>query len=311
MPIDYTKRPKNPPAEQPPPPPPPAQQPPPPPPGQAYPPPPPAPGPGYTPPPPPPPGQGYPPPPGYPPQGYAPPPPPGSGYPAPPGYPPPPSAGYPPPNAGYPPPAAEPAAPPKVVLTKAAPQVSLTKHGGGTLRVNLNWNARPPGGGGLFRKTQQLDLDLGCLFEFTDGSKGVVQALGNSFEAAPRGVNRRVIWLDKDDRSGQNSEGENLFIDLAFADQIWRVLVFAFIYEGAANWAEARGVVTLFPAQGPQVEIHLDDPRAGARTCAIATLQGTGGGNLTVHREINYINGGQRLLDEAYGWGMNWTPGRK
>jgi tellurite resistance protein TerA len=26
---------------------------------------------------------------------------------------------------------------------------------------------------------------------------------------------------------------------------------------------------------------------------------------------VNYINGGQRLLDEAYGWGMNWTAGRK
>jgi tellurite resistance protein TerA len=35
------------------------------------------------------------------------------------------------------------------------------------------------------------------------------------------------------------------------------------------------------------------------------------GGDLVVHREINYINGGQRALDEAYGWGMRWTVGRK
>jgi tellurite resistance protein TerA len=35
------------------------------------------------------------------------------------------------------------------------------------------------------------------------------------------------------------------------------------------------------------------------------------GGDLAVRREVNYINGGQRALDEAYGWGMNWTPGRK
>jgi len=42
----------------------------------------------------------------------------------------------------------------------------------------------------------------------------------------------------------------------------------------------------------------------------VAMLESTGG-DLAVRREVNYINGGQRLLDEAYGWGMNWTAGRK
>ena len=200
----------------------------------------------------------------------------------------------------------------KVTLTKAAPAVSLTKQGsaGGILRVNLNWNARPQGGGGFFRKAQQLDLDLGCLYEFTDGTKGVVQALGNAFTATLRGAQQPVIWLDKDDRSGTSAEGENLFVDLRFAAQISRVLVFALIYEGAANWAAAQGVVTLFPVQGPQVEVRLDEPRDGARTCAVAMLIG-GTGDLTVQREVRYIDGAQRALDQAYSWGMNWTPGRK
>jgi tellurite resistance protein TerA len=199
-----------------------------------------------------------------------------------------------------------------VTLTKAAPTVSLTKQGSATglLRVNLNWDARQPGGGGLFRKVKQLDLDLGCLYEFTDGTKGVVQALGNSFTAKPRGVGDNVIWLDGDDRSGTNTAGENLFVNLAFASQIKRILVFALIYEGAANWAAAKGVVTLFPATGPQVEVHLDDPRDGARICGVALLE-SAGGDLSVRREVNYINGGQRLLDQTYGWGMNWTAGRK
>jgi tellurite resistance protein TerA len=214
--------------------------------------------------------------------------------------------------------AAEPAAAPvslsKVTLTKAAPTVSLTKHGGGsgTLRVNLNWNARPPGrGGGLFRRAEPaLDLDLGCLFEFTDGHKGVVQALGNAFTAQPRGVQEPVIWLDGDDRSGTNEAGENLFVNLAFADRIRRILVFALIYEGAANWAAANGVATLFPASGPEVEVRLDDPRDGARICGIAMLESTDG-EISVRREVKYLNGGQRALDEAYGWGMRWTVGRK
>jgi tellurite resistance protein TerA len=202
----------------------------------------------------------------------------------------------------------------KVTLTKSAPTVSLTKQGSssGMLRVNLNWNARPAGGGGgLFKRSAPtLDLDLGCLYEFTDGTKGVVQALGNAFAASPRGVSEPVIRLDGDDRSGTKSDGENLFINLGYATQIKRVLVFALIYQGAANWAAADGVVTLFPANGPQVEVRLDETRDGARICGIALLESRNG-ELSVRREVNYIDGSQSALDRAYGWGMNWAPGRK
>jgi len=215
----------------------------------------------------------------------------------------------PPPPAATPPPAA-PVSMSKVTLTKAAPSVSLTKHGGatGTLRVNLNWNARPPEKG-FFKKTTQLDLDLGCLFEFADGTKGVVQALGNSFVASNRS-GRQLISLDGDDRSGSVSAGENLSVDLSDIGQIRRILVFALIYEGAANWAAAEGVATLYPVGAAPIEVRLDDPRDGARICAIAMLENQGG-ELVVRREVNYINGAQRALDETYGWGMNWTAGRK
>jgi tellurite resistance protein TerA len=198
------------------------------------------------------------------------------------------------------------------VLTKAAPSVSLTKSGGagGVLRVNLNWNQRPAGGGGFFKKTQQLDLDLGCLWEFTDGTKGVVQALGNAFVAQPFGLSEPIISLDGDDRSGAVSGGENLSVNLAHLAKIRRILVFALIYEGAANWAAAQGVATLYPTNGQQIVVNLDDPREGARICAIAMLENSGA-DLTVRREVNYINGGQRALDEAYSWGMRWTAGRK
>ncbi|HEY2299806.1 MAG TPA: hypothetical protein VGH43_18900 [Jatrophihabitans sp.] len=198
-----------------------------------------------------------------------------------------------------------------VVLTKAAPSVSLAKSSGGMLRVNLNWNARPTEPRGFFRKADpSLDLDLGCLYEFVDGSKGVVQALGRAFVASDRMSRAPIIRLDGDDRSGSVAGGENLLIDLAHVDKIKRILVFALIYEGAANWAAADGVATLFPVNGPSVTIRLDDPRDGARICAIAMLE-TRGGALQVRREINYINGGQRALDQAYGWGMQWAAGRK
>ncbi len=128
------------------------------------------------------------------------------------------------------------------------------------MRVNLNWNARPEGGGGFFRKhAAALDLDLGCLYEFTDGTKGVVQALGNTFTARD-GSGREIIRLDGDDRSGNVATGENLSIDLSAVASIRRVLVFALIYEGAANWAAAEGIVTMFPVGAAPVEVRLDDP---------------------------------------------------
>lgn len=200
----------------------------------------------------------------------------------------------------------------KVTLTTATPTVSLTKQGSttGMLRVNLNWNPRGSGSGLFGRSRAPIDLDLGCLYEFTDRTKGVVQALGESFSASPRRVRDSVIRLDGDDRSGENSDGENLFIDLSYVSRLKRILVFAFIYEGVPNWAAADGVVTLFPAVGPQIEVRLDHTRDGARICGVAMLE-SNGTELSVRREVNYVTGGQSQLDRAYGWGLKWVPGKK
>lgn len=202
----------------------------------------------------------------------------------------------------------------KITLTKQSPSVSLTKAGsvGGFLRVNLNWQssaapARSGWRGLLSGGSGQLDLDLGCLWELADGTKGVVQALGNSFgslESPP------YVHLDGDDRSGANTGGENLLINLSHANRIRRILVFAYIYEGAPSWDQARGIVTLYPAAGPQVEVHLDESAGGARFCAVALLQNDGR-DLTVRREVRYVVGSQETLDRAYGWGMRWTAGSK
>lgn len=199
--------------------------------------------------------------------------------------------------------------PDRVVLTKSSPTVSLTKsQSGGQLRVNLRWNAGKPKG--LFRKSGgAIDLDLACLYELTTG-KGVVQALGNAFTSPAGAGGRPVVSLDGDDRSGASEGGENLTVDLSQIASIKRLLVFTFIYEGTPNWAEANAVVTLTPADGAPIEVRLDEPDPSSKTCAIALLENVGG-QLQVRREVRYINGMQRQLDEAYGWGMNWQSGHK
>ncbi len=227
-------------------------------------------------------------------------------------------------------PASEPVRLGKVTLTKSAPAVSLTKGRGtgGTLRVNLNWTARPdapagaPASKGFMKKLQAaaeqrmnsggIDLDLGCLYEYKDGSKGVVQALGNAFRDRHTLGENPICWLDGDDRSGAVTGGENLFIDLNQESSITRILVFAFIYQGVPNWAGADALVTLYPTDGPPVEIRLDEADNKAPMCAIALLTDNGSGaGMAVQREVQYIHGGQSHLDKAYGWGMQWARGSK
>ncbi|MFF0464656.1 TerD family protein [Streptomyces mexicanus] len=225
-----------------------------------------------------------------------------------------------PPPVTAPPPLAPAARPTKVTLTKAAPSVSLAKQGGssGVLRVNLNWQTREQfsgRGGGRGRAAARhtgLDLDLCALYELSDGRKGVVQALGNAFGALHRPP---YIHLDGDDRTGAVATGENLTVNLDHKDAFRRILVFVTIYEGARSFADLHATVTLRPQHGAPVDFSLDECTVPSTVCALALITNSGG-DLVVQREARYLVpqrgvSPQRTIDRAYGWGMNWTPGRK
>ncbi|MEF9929165.1 MAG: TerD family protein [Massilia sp.] len=223
--------------------------------------------------------------------------------------------------------------------------------GYGRIHVNLNWNqaaiAPPPapstpppaaaarGGGFLDRLTSMagdlahkagemankaqasrkgrtgIDLDLGCMYELTDGRRGLVQALGNTFGDYERDP---FIKLDADDRTGAAANGENLFINGERFDQIKRAVIFSFIYEGAANWSVTNGVVTITaPGQAP-VEVKLD---GGDRQimCAIALIENRGG-QLVITKLAEYFQqqgttSAHELMDRHFGFGMRWKTGSK
>jgi tellurite resistance protein TerA len=229
-----------------------------------------------------------------------------------------------PPVTTPPPAAPAPAAPPvrlsKVTLTKAAPAVSLTKQGGtsGAMRVNLKWQTRKQFSGWGSKRGRavamhrDLDLDLCALYELSDGRKGVVQALGNAFGSLHRPP---YIHLDGDDRTGAVAEGENLTINLDHTQDFRRILVFVTIYEGARSFADLHATVTLQPQHGAPVDFSLDECTVPSTVCALALITNTGS-DLVVQREARYLVpergvSPQRTIDRAYGWGMNWTPGRK
>ena len=104
--------------------------------------------------------------------------------------------------------------------------------------------------------------------------------------------------------------GENLRINLAHAAAIHRVLVFAYIEEGAARFDEAHGVVTLHPQGGGQIEVLLDETAGDNTMCAVALIESVDG-EFTVRREVRFLHGSQRALDTAYAWGMQWRTGHK
>ena len=202
----------------------------------------------------------------------------------------------------------EPPQPKKVELRKGQ-KVSLVKKGGtlGEIVINLNWS-QPEKKSGFFGRFRSngIDLDLACLFELNDGSIGAIQALGNHFGELDYPP---YIALDGDDRTGAVSAGETIRVNGKFTDKIRRILVYTFIYEGAANWEEAKGVVTVKCPGSPELIVRMDEYGSRKRTCAIALLENVGG-TFSVEKVVEFFDDSEQM-DRAFDWGLRWTIGRK
>ncbi|MDB5935340.1 MAG: tellurium resistance protein [Massilia sp.] len=221
-------------------------------------------------------------------------------------------------------PAAKPVSLSKVTLEKRGDKVSLDKRGAsgfGRIHVNLNWHqnatAAPAKTGFLAKLTGAasssagIDLDLGCMYEMADGRKGLVQALGKAWGDLERPP---YVRLESDDRTGQSTGGENLFINGDHFNDIRRALIFSFIYKGAPNWAATDGAVTInMPDQAP-VEVRLDQG-GNQMMCAIAMIENVGG-SLQVTKLAEYFaqegkTSAHELMDRRFGFGLRWTTGTK
>lgn len=197
----------------------------------------------------------------------------------------------------------------KVTLSKDKPTISLSKQGNkfGKIRINLNWHRGSTHGGfSLFKRNNGVDLDLGAFVRQRNGQCDVVQALGQSFGSLNQ---EPYVELQDDDRTGDSSEGEWLFVNGNRWEDISEVLIYAFIYEGVPNWESTDGVVTInIEGQSP-VETRLTEGQAGLSMCAIARLINNGGA-IKVER-INRYYTGHKQMDEAFNWGFRWKAGSK
>ncbi|MFE4518404.1 Tellurium resistance [Kitasatospora sp. NPDC056783] len=221
----------------------------------------------------------------------------------------------------------------KVILTKSTPQHAITGAAAttGYLYVNLHWTM---GSGAAprsntrdsvkrffsprFLRPQEpdspqnaeptnVDLDLACLYELSDGSTGVVQPLGGLFGDLQ---NAPYIKLSGDDQYGAPS-GETMYVNLEKKDKFKRLLIFVYIYDGTPAFEQAHAVLTIVPQTGPRIEIKLEERARAARSCAVVLIENAGDNQLTVRREVRYVNGFQADIDRLYGFGMQWQRGYK
>jgi tellurite resistance protein TerA len=196
----------------------------------------------------------------------------------------------------------------KVSLTKQNNTVSLKKDNGqfGKIRVNLNWKQAGKKSGFFSFGSSNVDLDLGAFVQTRDGEMYVIQALGDSFGSFQH---KPYVHLLGDDRTGAVTEGELLEINGDQWPEIQRVLVYAFIYEGAPNWQESEGIVRVLVPGQPEIEVKMNDYGDPRGTCAVALLENRGG-QVWVSREVTFHKS-QREMDQQYGWGFRWTSGSK
>ncbi|WP_328472318.1 Tellurium resistance [Streptomyces sp. NBC_00448] len=193
------------------------------------------------------------------------------------------------------------ARPTAVTLTEDAPTASLTLQGAtrGTLRATPAWQPAAPG------TPVPAGIDLCALFELTDGSRGVVQALGGGHGALDRPPYLRL--------GTDRHHGDHVAFDLDHGAAFRRVLLFVSAHTGDHDLRGLNGSLILDSGHGAGIRVPLGPCTAPATACALALLV-RDGPHLLVRREARYLApraglSPQRMVDYAYGWGLRWTPG--
>lgn len=186
------------------------------------------------------------------------------------------------------------------------------------ININLNWSKGTKKGifGSLFSK--DIDLDLGCFYELNNGEKTVIDGL--QFSGGRGGTKDRLtrqgryvaepwIWHTGDDRGASSGSGENIIVNPAGLKDLKRMVIYCFIYEGAARWQETNGVVTVKVPGNAEIEVQMGAQSSHNKFCAIAEILFSQN-SITVKKLVTFHTS-HGDCDKAYRWGMQWTAGSK
>jgi tellurite resistance protein TerA len=188
------------------------------------------------------------------------------------------------------------------------------ENGFDNIHIGLAWDnmvvEKAGGFMGLIKKMQKqgVDLDLGCFFELTNGTRGVLQPFGNLFGALDK---IPYIKSSGDERTGDaDGDDEVLTINGQKWPEIKRVLIYTYIYKGAVDWSKIK----------PEVNIKIIDSEApiiikpGLKTtnmtvCALATIHNVKN-SIQIKTHGEYFTS-QAAMDRAFGYGLEWEDGAK
>lgn len=198
----------------------------------------------------------------------------------------------------------------RINLEKGSPSFS------GEIVINLNWSK-----GGLFKKMfgHPVDLDLGCFYELRDGKKMLIDGLqfsrgrgGNRHQVTLQGCydQKPYIWHKGDDRGTGASSGETILINPKGVNEIKRIIVYTFIFEGVANWAATNAVVTVKVPGNEDVIVEMGHQTSEKKFCAIAELNFAGDNSITVKKLVTFHER-HSDCDRHYGWGFKYSFGSK
>lgn len=190
-------------------------------------------------------------------------------------------------------------------------------HGYGKVRIGAAWQPLTVQKKGFLgkllkqSKEQGVDLDLGCLYEMQNGEVGCVQAFGEMF-----GNYKNVPYLSLlgDDRTGEDhddddGEDEIIYLNGKHWPDIKRILIYIYIYDGAAHWAQIQPQIQIrVPSEKPMI-VNLHTYKSEFPICAVAGLENIRNGIKMTNYTEYYP--GHAEMDRAHGYGIDWTDGQK
>ena len=152
-----------------------------------------------------------------------------------------------------------------------------------------------------------VDLDIGCLYELNDGTRGALQAFGDMYGSLDQ---EPFIQLSGDERTG-DAEGEDEVITVngaRWAD-FKQIILYIYIYGGASNWDMVKPQIQVrVPGEKPMI-VTLKARREELALCAVAGLENVRGG-IRMTNFMEYFPG-HAEMDRAFGFGLEWDEGKK
>lgn len=208
-----------------------------------------------------------------------------------------------------------------IILEKSGDKhrIDLTKVGRtiiGEIKINLDWSK-----GGLLKQMfgKPIDLDLGCFYELQDGKKMLLDGLqfshgrgGNRDQQTRQGCYTKTpfIWHKGDDRGGSSESGETILVNPIGIPNIKRIIVYTFIFEGVAKWADTNAIVKVSVPGCEDVVVQMGKQSSMKRFCAIASIEVNTDNSIEVQKLVTFHDS-HSDCDKQYGWGFNYSPGSK